>query len=93
MTHEQTIAAIKSRLQALQPTQLSISDQSHRHQGHVGARQGGGHFHLCICSEELRYLPRLAAHQKIYALLDDLMGGAIHALQIDIIVPADDTSP
>ena len=32
--------------QQLQPSHLSIEDESHLHAGHAGAASGGGHFGL-----------------------------------------------
>ena len=44
---------IKSKLEAaLAPQVLDIDDQSERHRGHAGYREGGeSHFHLTIVSD------------------------------------------
>lgn len=71
---------------ALSPSSLEVIDESLEHAGHAGARLGGEtHFRIRICSLELSGLRRVAAHQKIYALLSDLMNNPIHALAIEII--------
>ncbi len=78
------IEAIRSRLeQDLQPTELAISDDSHRHVGHAGARDGRGHFSIRIISSSFDGLTPLARHRAVYAALGDLMQTDIHALAID----------
>lgn len=78
------IEAIRSRLEEdLQPTELTISDDSHRHVGHAGARDGRGHFSVRIISPVFDGLTPLARHRAVYAALGDLMQTDIHALAID----------
>jgi BolA family transcriptional regulator, general stress-responsive regulator len=82
---------ISARLQALQPTQLEIIDDSAAHAGHAGAeahaeRTGaheGTHFEIRVVSAAFAGKPLVARHRMIYALLDDLMKTRIHALKID----------
>ncbi|HVH33103.1 MAG TPA: BolA family protein, partial [Tahibacter sp.] len=43
---------IRSALQtALAPQQLDVIDESHKHAGHEGARDGRGHFRVRVVSE------------------------------------------
>jgi BolA protein len=77
------IAAIRSRLTAdLDPQLLEITDESHLHAGHAGARDGRGHFHVRIASARFRGLGRLAQHRLVYDALGDLLTTDIHALRI-----------
>ncbi len=77
------IAAIRSRLTvALEPQLLEITDESHLHAGHAGARDGRGHFHVRIASARFRDLGRLARHRLVYDALGDLMTTDIHAVRI-----------
>lgn len=77
------IAAIRSRLtSALDPQLLEITDESHLHAGHAGARDGRGHFHIHITSARFRGLSRLAQHRLVYDALGDLMTTDIHAVRI-----------
>jgi len=81
----------------LAPTQLELIDESHRHVGHAGARDGRGHFALTIVSAAFTGLPMLARHRHVYAALGELMTTDIHALSIKALAPADlsakDTAP
>jgi BolA protein len=73
--------------QTLQPQLLQIEDQSHRHVGHEGARDGRGHFHVRIVADAFAGLPLIRRHQRVYAVLGDLMRTDIHALSLDTRAP------
>lgn len=74
---------------ALHPLQVEIEDESHRHAGHEGARDGRGHFRVRIVAAEFAGLPLLKRHQRVYAALGDLMRTDIHALAIDARAPGE----
>jgi len=79
---------IRSRLNAaLAPEALDIEDESHRHAGHAGARDGRGHFRVRIVSAAFVGKSALARHRVVYAALGDLMQTDIHALAIDARTP------
>lgn len=67
------------------PTQLNITDDSHLHIGHEGAKGGAGHFTIAIASPTLEGLSRIEQHRRIYACLNDMIGPDIHALKIKIL--------
>lgn len=71
--------------QTFSPSHLEIIDDSHKHVGHEGSKDGAGHYTLIITSEALRGLSRISAHQAIYKVLNDLIPIEIHALQIKIV--------
>jgi BolA family transcriptional regulator, general stress-responsive regulator len=71
---------------ALQPTLLEIRDDSARHAGHAGAREGG-HFHVIIATARFAGVPPLERHRMVYAAAAELMGRDIHALSIDARAP------
>lgn len=73
--------------QTLAPTRLELLDDSHRHAGHVGARQGG-HFTLRIAAPGFAGKRPLECHRMIYAALGELMQTDIHALSIDLLPDA-----
>ena len=73
--------------EALAPRHLAISDDSHRHAGHAGARGGQGHFSVDIVSAAFAGKAPLARHRLVYAALDDLMQADIHALSIRARTP------
>ena len=77
---------------ALDPIELVIEDESHRHAGHAGARDGRGHFRLRIVAAEFAGKPPLARHRRVYAVLDDMMQTDIHALAIDARAPGEVSS-
>ena len=85
---ETRISLIRARLQsALQPIELSITDESHKHVGHEGAKSGRGHFHLKISSNNFEGLNAVQQHQLIYQALGELMHTEIHALSIETSIP------
>ena len=70
---------------ALQPEQLEIIDDSHKHIGHAGAKGGLGHFTVIIKSQALEGKRMLQQHRLIYNALGDMMQTDIHALAIKVI--------
>lgn len=73
--------------EALQPSHLVVTDDSHRHVGHAGAADGRGHFSVQIVSRAFAGLAPLARHRAVYAALGQLMDTDIHALSIDARTP------
>lgn len=78
---------IRAALQTLQPQQLDLIDESHKHAGHEGARDGRGHFRVHIVAARFAGVAPLARHRQVYAALGDLMQTDIHALAIDARAP------
>ena len=72
---------------ALQPQLIEVIDESHQHVGHVGARDGRGHFKLYIVSSRFSGLKLVQRHRLIYQALGDLMQTDIHALAIEARAP------
>ena len=82
------VETIRSRLAAaLAPNALDIEDESHRHAGHAGARDGRGHFRVRIVSAAFEGQNAIARHRAVYAALGELMQTDIHALAIDARTP------
>ena len=73
--------------EALAPENLGVEDESHLHEGHVGARDGRGHFRVLIVSGEFTDKSLLQRHRMVYHALGDLMRTDIHALSIDAWSP------
>lgn len=81
---------IRQRLQAaFAPVELDVEDESHAHAGHAGAAGGQGHFRIRITASAFAGMPRIARHQRIYAVLDSLMRTDIHALAITARAPGE----
>jgi len=74
---------------ALAPTQLDLVDESHKHRGHVGARDGRGHFALRVVSATFVGKPAIARHRLVHAALGTLMRSDIHAVSIEALAPAE----
>ncbi|MHB1615815.1 MAG: BolA family protein [Metallibacterium sp.] len=86
---EARVALIRARLQtAFAPLELDVIDDSARHAGHAGARDGRGHFRVRIVSAAFVGMAPLARHRAVYAALGALMDSDIHALQIEAAPPA-----
>ncbi len=71
---------------ALQPTALAVTDDSHLHAGHAGAREGK-HFSVRITSTRFAGLSRVARHRLVYDALHRLIPQGIHALAIQAQSP------
>ena len=86
MNRSDRIIAILTK--ELHPTRLEVHDDSHKHAGHSGAREGGEtHYSLMIESESFRGLSAVQMHQRIYALLDNEFKNGLHALAIKAMAP------
>ncbi|MBS1144335.1 MAG: transcriptional regulator, BolA protein family [Proteobacteria bacterium] len=84
----ETIALLRERLAVLQPESIAIEDESHKHAGHAGAREGG-HYQLQIVAQAFAGKSTIARHRLIYDAAGDLMRGRIHALSIRANVPGE----
>jgi BolA protein len=84
--HAATVELLRERLAVLAPQSLTIVDESHRHAGHSGAREGG-HFRLEIVSTAFAGRNTMARHRLVYDAAGDLMRGRIHALSIQARSP------
>ena len=71
---------------ALQPTALAVTDDSHLHAGHAGALEGK-HFSVRITSTRFAGLSRVARHRLVYDALHRLIPQGIHALAIQAQSP------
>ncbi|KAF1015719.1 MAG: DNA-binding transcriptional regulator BolA [Stenotrophomonas maltophilia] len=84
------IDAIRAALQqAFAPAALEIEDDSHRHAGHAGARDGRGHFNVHVVSEAFAGMAPLARHRAVHAALGGLMQTDIHAVCIRALTPSE----
>jgi BolA protein len=72
------------------PSRLEVVDDSHRHQGHAGHREGGeSHFNLLIEAEAFAGKGRVARQRLIFAALAEEMAGPVHALSITAKAPGE----
>ena len=82
----ETVALLRERLAVLEPQSLTIEDESHRHAGHAGAKDGG-HYKITIVAAAFAGHNTVRRHRTIYAATGDLMGGRIHAISIRAFSP------
>lgn len=81
------IATMHARLAVLEPVSIDIADESHKHAGHAGARDGGGHYLLQIVTFQFAGKGTVARHRMIYSALGEMMKREIHALKIQAKTP------
>jgi len=74
---------------ALAPIVLDVRDDSAKHKGHAGARDGRGHYFVHIVSAAFEGMAPLARHRAVYAALGEMMQTDIHALQLRTLTPAE----
>src|SRR5690606_4603263 len=90
LPREARVDAIRAALElALRPQLLEVEDDSARHAGHAGARDGRGHFNVTVVSSAFEGLGPLARHRAVYAAVGTLMETDIHALSIVARTPAE----
>lgn len=82
MSESPLVAEIRAAIEReLAPTSIDIFDDSARHAGHAGAREGG-HFKVSLVSSAFKGHKQLERHRLVYAAVAPLMGRGIHALNI-----------
>ena len=77
--------------QAFTAARVSVHDDSARHAGHAGARDGAGHFVVRIESRDFTGRSRLERHRLVYEALAEMLPREIHALNIEAVSPEDDS--
>lgn len=82
----ETATLLRERLAALAPQSLTIEDESHRHAGHAGAKEGG-HYKITIVAAAFAGHNTVRRHRMIHEAVGDLMRGRIHALSIRAFSP------
>lgn len=76
---------------ALAPTQIRITDDSHKHAGHAGARPGGeSHFTVEIVALAFEGATRVQRQRMVYDALREELAGPVHALALRTMTPAED---
>ena len=82
------IDRVRAYLKAeFEPNELEIRDDSHLHEGHAGAKEGKGHFHVRIVSERFVNTRPIDRHRMVYKALGDMMQTDIHALSVAASAP------
>ena len=90
MKQNTTMAArMRAKLEAaLSPSLLVIDDDSAKHAGHSGAREGGEtHFSIRIVSASFAGLNRVQRQRKVYAAVAEELAERVHALSLVTLTP------
>ncbi len=90
MKQNTTMAArMRVKLEAaLTPSSLVIDDDSAKHAGHSGAREGGEtHFSIRIVSASFAGLNRVQRQRKVYAAVAEELAERVHALSLVTLTP------
>ena len=70
------------------PSHLEVIDESEKHRGHAGWRDGGEtHFRVRIATEQFAGKSRIAQHRAVMEALDAELKGRVHALAIEVVNP------
>jgi BolA protein len=73
------------------PSRLSIEDESTKHRGHAGHREGGeSHFRVEIVSAEFEGKSRVARQRLVYETLKAELDAGLHALALTTLTPGED---
>lgn len=82
---------IRARLEAgFAPSVLAVVDESERHRGHAGWREGGeSHFRVTIAAPAFAPMSRVARHRAVHEALGPELLGRIHALALHVGGPED----
>ena len=76
------------RESALSPLSLDIEDESAKHAGPIGAREGGEtHFRIQIVSQSFAGLSRVERQRKVYAAVAEELAERVHALSLITLTP------
>ena len=85
---ENRISQICARLEdTFAPEHLEVFDDSHLHDGHVGAKEGKGHFRVHIIAKQFENTRPLDRHRLVFQALGEMMETDIHALSVSALPP------
>jgi BolA family transcriptional regulator, general stress-responsive regulator len=88
MTVAETIRAKLAA--AFSPQRLDVVDESSKHAGHAGSREGGEtHFRVAIVSDAFDGLPRVERYRRVHAVLEAELKDRVHALALKLLTPAE----
>ena len=75
---------------AFAPRALTVSDDSHKHHGHSGWREGGEtHFSVALISAAFAGKSRIERHRMVNAALAEELRAGVHALAISAKAPGE----
>jgi BolA protein len=72
------------------PQALTVTDDSHKHHGHSGWREGGEtHFSVAVTSQAFAGKSRIERHRMVNTALAEELASGVHALAISAKAPGD----
>lgn len=81
---------ITQALAALNPVALEVFDESERHHGHAGWKEGGEtHFRVRVVSPAFAGKSRLERHRLVNALVAEEFKGRLHAFALEAKAPGE----
>jgi len=93
MSNEERVKLIRERLRdGLGAQAVEVQDDSHKHIGHEGAKDGRGHFSVAVVAAAFEAKSLVERHRMVYEAVGDLMETDIHALSIQARTPAEATA-
>jgi BolA protein len=88
MSRRDRIAAVLD--EAFHPSELAVVDDSQRHHGHSGWREGGEtHYSVRIVSDAFAGRTRVARHRMVTDALKAEFDGGLHALALEARAPGE----
>ncbi len=88
MTENQTRVADRIReklIAAFAPQALEVIDESERHRGHGGWREGGEtHFRVAMRASVFDAMSRVERSRAVHAALSEELRGPVHALALEL---------
>ena len=77
---------LRARLEAeFAPIELEVRDDSERHRGHSGWREGGEtHFHVRMRAAAFDGLSRVERQRRVHAALAEELADRVHALSLKL---------
>jgi len=79
--------------EALAPQRLKVVDDSEKHKGHAGYREGGEtHFRVEVVSAAFAGQNRVARQRRVYEILSDELADRVHALQLKTLTPEEESA-
>jgi len=83
---------IRKQLSALDPVRFDLIDESAKHHGHAGWREGGEtHFRVTLVSPAFAGKTKVQRQRMVYGALKAEFADGLHALSIVALTPEEDT--
>jgi BolA protein len=86
-----TAEIIEKKLKtAFDPEVIELTDESEKHRGHGGWREGGEtHFHLRMVSASFAGQSRVQRQRAVNRILAEELAGKVHALAMELRAPGE----